>query len=109
MIAGMLAQALQLPPRISQDIKYTGKKKKKSPPPGGFGGLFFKKKNKNFFFFPRVFDWSGAFGLGFYIIGPVIGGLAGAEFGQEQPFLVAAGLSIECALRVFCGFPDHFL
>ncbi len=34
-----------------------------------------------------------AFGLGF-IIGPVIGGLAGAEFGPRAPFLVAAGLSL---------------
>lgn len=34
-----------------------------------------------------------AFGLGF-IIGPVIGGLAGAEFGPRAPFLVAAALSL---------------
>jgi DHA1 family tetracycline resistance protein-like MFS transporter len=41
-----------------------------------------------------------AFGLGF-IIGPVIGGLAGAEFGPRAPFLVAAGLSL---LNVIYGF-----
>jgi DHA1 family tetracycline resistance protein-like MFS transporter len=41
-----------------------------------------------------------AFGLGF-IIGPVIGGLAGAEFGPRAPFLVAAGLSL---LNVLYGF-----
>jgi len=41
-----------------------------------------------------------AFGLGF-IIGPVIGGLAGAEFGPRAPFLVAAALSL---LNVIYGF-----
>ncbi|MFC3879446.1 TCR/Tet family MFS transporter [Algoriphagus namhaensis] len=41
-----------------------------------------------------------AFGLGF-IIGPVIGGIAGAEFGPRAPFLVAAGLSL---LNVLYGF-----
>lgn len=41
-----------------------------------------------------------AFGLGF-IIGPVIGGLAGAEFGPRAPFLVAASLSL---LNVIYGF-----
>jgi len=41
-----------------------------------------------------------AFGLGF-IIGPVIGGLAGAEFGPRAPFLVAAALSL---LNVLYGF-----
>jgi DHA1 family tetracycline resistance protein-like MFS transporter len=41
-----------------------------------------------------------AFGLGF-IIGPVIGGLAGAEFGPRAPFLVAAALSL---LNVTYGF-----
>lgn len=41
-----------------------------------------------------------AFGLGF-IIGPVIGGIAGAEFGPRAPFLVAAALSL---LNVIYGF-----
>ncbi|REG78277.1 TCR/Tet family MFS transporter [Algoriphagus antarcticus] len=41
-----------------------------------------------------------AFGLGF-IIGPVIGGLAGAEFGPRAPFIVAAALSL---LNVTYGF-----
>jgi DHA1 family tetracycline resistance protein-like MFS transporter len=41
-----------------------------------------------------------AFGLGF-IIGPVIGGLAGAEFGPRAPFLVAAALSL---LNLIYGF-----
>ncbi len=41
-----------------------------------------------------------AFGLGF-IIGPVIGGLAGAEFGPRAPFIVAAVLSL---LNVTYGF-----
>ncbi|MBB6326055.1 DHA1 family tetracycline resistance protein-like MFS transporter [Algoriphagus iocasae] len=41
-----------------------------------------------------------AFGLGF-IIGPVIGGMAGAEFGPRAPFLVAAALSL---LNVLYGY-----
>lgn len=41
-----------------------------------------------------------AFGLGF-IIGPVIGGIAGAEFGPRAPFLVAAALSL---LNVIYGY-----
>ncbi|MHA7129874.1 TCR/Tet family MFS transporter [Algoriphagus namhaensis] len=41
-----------------------------------------------------------AFGLGF-IIGPVIGGIAGSEFGPRAPFLVAAGLSL---LNVLYGY-----
>lgn len=41
-----------------------------------------------------------AFGLGF-IIGPVIGGIAGAEFGPRAPFLVAAALSL---LNVLYGY-----
>ncbi|MEN2283353.1 TCR/Tet family MFS transporter [Algoriphagus sp. SE2] len=41
-----------------------------------------------------------AFGLGF-IIGPVIGGIAGAEFGPRAPFLVAAALSL---LNVMYGY-----
>jgi DHA1 family tetracycline resistance protein-like MFS transporter len=41
-----------------------------------------------------------AFGLGF-IIGPVIGGIAGAEFGPRAPFLVAAALSL---INVIYGY-----
>lgn len=41
-----------------------------------------------------------AFGLGF-IIGPVIGGVAGSEFGPRAPFYVAAALSL---LNVLYGF-----
>lgn len=41
-----------------------------------------------------------AFGLGF-IIGPVIGGLAGSEFGPRAPFFVAAALSF---INVIYGY-----
>src|SRR6478609_658900 len=41
-----------------------------------------------------------AFGLGF-IIGPVIGGLAGSEWGPRAPFLVAAALTF---LNVLYGY-----
>lgn len=46
-----------------------------------------------------------AFGLGF-IIGPVIGGLAGAEFGPRAPFLVAAALSLVNVIYGFFVLPE---
>ena len=46
-----------------------------------------------------------AFGLGF-IIGPVIGGLAGAEFGPRAPFLVAAALSLVNVLYGIFVLPE---
>lgn len=46
-----------------------------------------------------------AFGLGF-IIGPVIGGIAGAEFGPRAPFLVAAALSLVNVIYGFFVLPE---
>lgn len=46
-----------------------------------------------------------AFGLGF-IIGPVIGGLAGAEYGPRAPFLVAAALSLVNVIYGFFVLPE---
>ncbi|MCU0440863.1 MAG: TCR/Tet family MFS transporter [Bacteroidia bacterium] len=46
-----------------------------------------------------------AFGLGF-IIGPVIGGLAGAHFGARAPFFVAAALSFANVLYGFIVLPE---
>lgn len=46
-----------------------------------------------------------AFGLGF-IIGPVIGGLAGAHYGARAPFFVAAALSFANVLYGFIVLPE---
>lgn len=46
-----------------------------------------------------------AFGLGF-IIGPVIGGLAGAHFGARAPFFVAAALSFANVLYGLIVLPE---
>jgi len=49
-----------------------------------------------------------AFGLGF-IIGPVIGGLAGAEFGPRAPFLVAAALSLVNVIYGYFVLPESLV